>query len=361
LPKPRELSVLTPSLINDLRECGLRIAFRLDSDFARFIRPTTFSLLGEAVHDLLEQAARGNTYGSIAKVEDLRVTIETAWDSLVAAKLTKLQAAWPLAPVPLPPRWPGYQRAKTRTVRLAAERSPRRTIDREPRISTRKILVEAPLKHSAMPLRGRADRIEITEEGTHIVDFKSSSDYGETVREDHRRQLLLYALMWESQHGDWPFRLSIQTLDGRQLSVDVDPQEAHATASEAMMALSSYNNSVKHLSDPERLAKPSADTCRYCSFRVTCPAYFSALNPTWAYWAKSVRGRITALTPVSNDHVVISLAPLQSDIEMPPAVLRLVSVPETFTSAVGAEISVVDACPSPRSTDLSVAWTTQLA
>jgi hypothetical protein len=49
--------------------------------------------------------------------------------------------------------------------------------------------VELALEARDLGVKGRVDRVEITNTGVHLVDLKSSWAYGDEIHEGHRLQL----------------------------------------------------------------------------------------------------------------------------------------------------------------------------
>jgi RecB family exonuclease len=353
------LAVLTPSLFAELRQCRLRVAYRLDSGFGTFRRPTPFSVLGDISHALVERVERGEF--DLAGPDQVRDRLEAAWDGLVRGKYQQLLAAWRLAPVPPPERWPRYQLTKVRLLRFLARTVARRA-ERcpSPEPGVAKVLVERTLEPPGIPLRGRVDRVELDDAGVHIVDIKTSSEYGDEIRDEHRRQLLLYAAMWQRTTGQWPRLASIQTPEGRRLSFSVDPDEAEALLSEVLSEVEAYNRAVQRTTTPAELASPSAESCRYCPYRGVCSPFFQALTSEWGWWLKSMVG---TLTDIAGDGelraLTMKLEASNFDPRSGPSA-RVLGVPCELLPARGVKIAIVDGCPTPQVGEVAVSWSTQL-
>jgi hypothetical protein len=220
--------------------------------------------------------------------------------------------------------------------------------------------VEEPLAPSGMPLRGRVDRVEIDSSGVHIVDIKTGWEYGDELREEHRDQLLLYAAMWQRTTGEWPRLASIQATDGRRLSFNVVPSEAEGVVDEALAALQRYNDAVRQGSEPSALASPSGGSCRHCPYRGVCGPFFQALTPEWGWWLKSIVGTMVGATGESQQRA-LTMRVEASNLDVPcGSSVHVLAVPHEVVPMLGAQIAIVDACPTPQGAEVRATWSTQL-
>jgi RecB family exonuclease len=315
-------------------------------------------VLGDISHELAERVGRGE-FDSLPR-DRVREALEAVWDGLVRTKHQLLLEVWRLAPIPPPERWPGYQLTRVRLLRSLAQALTRRGERRptfEPRVAN--VLVERKLEPPGMPLRGRVDRVEINDAGVHLVDIKTGWD-GDEVREEHRQQLLLYAAMWRQITSEWPRLASIQAADGRRVSFTVDPDEADAVAAEAVAALEAYNRTVQRNVSPSELASPSAQSCRYCPYRGICSPFFQALTPDWGWWLKSLAGTLTDVTGDAEQRALTIRIEASNFDTQSGSSAHVLAVPCEVVPTLGAQIAIIDACPTPQVAEVRVTWSTQL-
>jgi RecB family exonuclease len=334
----------------------LRVAYRLDKKFSALRRPNPFSALGDASHELTERVERGE-FDSLSQ-EQLRGALEKAWEELIASKYVLVRDAWPIAPIPTPDRWPGYQRTRVRLLKSLAHARRGRVSSAE--TAAARVLVEKWLEPPGIPLRGRADRVEIAADGVHIVDLKSSWEYGSELHQDHRRQLLLYAAMWQRLNGEWPHSASVETADGRRLSMRVDVAEAEALVDQAVAAFNDYNAAVRSGIAADTLASPSPESCRHCSYRAVCGPFFETISASWGWWLKSVLGTVNGINGSDSGRCALTIAATASNLDETHADVRVIGVPSALAPPPGSTVSVVDACPRPERRELGVSWSTQL-
>jgi hypothetical protein len=202
--------------------------------------------------------------------------------------------------------------------------------------------------------------VEINDTGVHIIDIKTGWEYGDEVREEHRQQLLLYAAMWRRITGEWPRLASIQATDGRRLTFTVNPDEAEAVAAEAVAALEAYNGAVERNVPPSALASPSAESCRYCPYRGICSPFFQALSPEWGWWLKSVAGILTDVTGDTEQRALTMRIEASNFDTQSGSSVHVLAVPFEAVPTVGAQIAIIDACPTPQVAEVRVSWSTQL-
>ena len=133
-------------------------------------------------------------------------------------------------------------------------------------------------------LVGKADVI-IRGERPRIEDYKTGSIYNandpEEVKEQYRRQMLLYAVLEHEDTGTWPVTATLIPIEGDPLEIAIDPQEATRAAEEALAGLSAYNTAVESGVEPVAMAAPSQDVCRFCSFAIDCPALWMTVDTSW--------------------------------------------------------------------------------
>lgn len=141
--------------------------------------------------------------------------------------------------------------------------------------------VEVPVASTDGLFRGRVDRAEHLQEGTRLVDYKSS------VRDDlpgrYQRQLQLYSLMWHDTRGEWPVEGEVVyplTSSAHRISVDPNSSQAVADEYRALISWLRQEPSVDNLAIP-------GDTCKVCEFRPWC-------RPFWR-WQAAERNHAAAL------------------------------------------------------------------
>jgi len=117
-------------------------------------------------------------------------------------------------------------------------------------------------------VRGRWDRVDETEDGPVIIDYKSSD-----VREHDRAaaraaeslQLKLYSLGWREMFGRLPARVELRFLEsgvvGHHIPTDTDAMEA----AEAVKAAAAGIRARRFT------ATPSYQACRFCAYDPICP------------------------------------------------------------------------------------------
>jgi hypothetical protein len=349
-PKPSSLERVSPSLAEDLRGCELRVAFRGDSRFAPLRRPRPGAALGVVVHDLAERVARGE-FDDVGE-QALAGVLTSAWEDAVAEQAAALARAWAPGHPPEPTRWPGYALARVRCLRRLKEQVAERAAHggRAPAPQA-ELWVEAPDE----PIGGRIDRVERTVAGVEIVDIKSGWTVSDELRPAHRRQLLIYAYLWHARHGEWPVAASIQLLDGTRITLEVDPQEAIAAASEALTLMRGYNARVENGATAEELSQPGAETCLHCDFKAVCSPFFEALSPDWTWYRKALLGEVAG-THGDDQLVVLELVISRSNLAESPSRARVIAVPAQLGAVAGTAVAAVDLLPAQRPTDARYAW-----
>ncbi len=277
LPKPRAISLewITPSLANDLLDCPYRVAWQLDPTYRALHRPNTYSELGVIAHGVIEDAAHGMFVGEAGAI---RSVIEQRWDERAKRAEEDLSRAWEPATIPSREEWPGYHLTKVRITRQAASRSVR--LER-PSPAVTASAVESPLTDDDAMLRGRPDRVEGPHDARRIVDVKSGL-HQTSPSPPQLRQLMLYGHLVETTTDDHVAEIVIEDASGKRWTQGFDREATTSLVAQVRQELESFNAATRDGSIATH-ATPSADGCRWCSFRVVCSSYWSELDTTWGH------------------------------------------------------------------------------
>lgn len=137
------------------------------------------------------------------------------------------------------------------------------------RLQQERVLTEQEFRHPRLPFMGIVDLVGRQAGGTVIVDFKTGK-----LKEEHRNQLLGYALLWWRVTGDLPSAISVLATDqtwreavGR-LMLERWEARLKARIEEAAGRVASQEVIIgKH--------------CRYCSQRLKCDPWWRDDRPAW--------------------------------------------------------------------------------
>jgi DNA helicase-2/ATP-dependent DNA helicase PcrA len=117
-------------------------------------------------------------------------------------------------------------------------------------------------------VRGRWDRVDETEHGAVIVDYKSS-DVREPGHAEERAadslQLRIYALAWREMFGRLPARVELRFLESGVVGRHA-PTEADTEAALAAVRATGTGIRARRFT-----ATPSYQACRYCAYSQICP------------------------------------------------------------------------------------------
>lgn len=272
-PEPNTPELLSPTAINDLFDCPLRAAYRFDSSFTPLRLPSPASSLGRATHGVLEALAKGLLAGA-GTTEEARSRIEAEWDRQIAIGTEDLQSHWSPTEVPDPPDWPGYHLTRARLLKRA------RPGYAGPSTASRtRVVTETLLSDGSVGIKGKPDRIEGPEGDRCVVDFKSGLRQDEPTRAQ-RRQLLLYAHLVEVEEGELPRSVAVENPVGMRWSEQVKRDELDellAEISRRRQLLSQPGSAIAEV------AQADEETCRWCDYRLVCPAYWDALEDDWEH------------------------------------------------------------------------------
>lgn len=116
--------------------------------------------------------------------------------------------------------------------------------------------------------RGRIDRIEHRETGTHLVDYKSA--LRDDLPDRYTRQVQLYAKLWQETRGSWPTSAEVvYPLANRSFPIVIDPEQCDQVVAEARDMV--YR--LEKTKDVAKLSQPG-DVCKVCEFRPWCKPFW---------------------------------------------------------------------------------------
>jgi DNA helicase-2/ATP-dependent DNA helicase PcrA len=246
--------------VDDYQTCPLK--YRYVHVLRIPIRRHHTVVYGETLHRVVEHYLRRRAAGLYTPLEDLLETYDREW------------------------RNEGFLTWAHETARRDAGREAiRRFWHEEEASGTRPSFVEREFRVSLsdpagpIQVRGRWDRVDETDEGSIIVDYKSS-DVREVERADERAedslQLQIYALVWQemkraeaggdrAQSGHLPVRVELRFLGsgvvGRHVPTDED----------VVVALAAVRDAAQGIRARRFTATPSYQACRYCAYSQICP------------------------------------------------------------------------------------------
>ena len=345
-------SVTSPSAFEVMRGCMYRSGLERDPLYNKDRFPSPQIVIGNATHKLKEIAARGDLNG--LSQADRKSAAANLWEEEIT-KGRETMVALALGDAPQPEGWPNYQKHRIYAIK-DLELSTVAHGFADPDFSANP---EVPLKAHDGALIGRVDLVRETAEGTEIIDYKTgelaepeSEAAGEPrLKSGYRRQLLLYAYLYNAQFGVWPVKVAAQNANGsRSFSFSPDHSEAESLASEALELLKRYNQDAVART---LQANPSQDGCRFCPFKAACPSFFDTANEDWDLGGRfSVRGKVASM---SHGTRLVTLEAAVGNARL--GTVHIGRIPEDFFEhrSVGDTVSFADLAGDPDQ-GLSFLW-----
>lgn len=303
-PALADLQRVSVTEVDALFSCPLQLAYRRSGRGKR--RSTPWARLGTVCHGVLESAARGEL-GDVDDEFDDRYA--QMWDQAVEEQ-EKLAAEGGERELYGPAtRWPTYatKRAqlRRRVREIALEGQSWRGHDG--------VRIEARLEAPGEALYGYPDLI-VREPGPYrVVDYKSGvvtspaddDQEEEDLNPGYRRQVLLYAYLESLQKdGGRPVEGHVVPLAGDSIRFDITWPEVQALAAEVHRLIETAAKSVA-VAD---LARPSADSCRFCTYAARCPAFHASLNPALNLGSIAIIGSVLCAWADTSGRLTMDLA-----------------------------------------------------
>jgi DNA helicase-2/ATP-dependent DNA helicase PcrA len=235
--------------IDDYQTCPLK--YRYVHVLRVPIRRHHTVVYGETLHRVVEHYLRRRAASLYTSLEDLLETYDREWRN--EGFLTQ-----------------AHEEARREAGRAAIRRfwHEEETAGTRPTFVEREFGVSLPDPGGLTRVRGRWDRVDETEEGAVIIDYKSS-DVREVERAEERAedslQLQIYSLAWREMFGRLPARVELRFLEsgvtGGHVPTDADADTALAAVRAAAAGIRARRFA----------ATPSYRACRYCAYSQICP------------------------------------------------------------------------------------------
>jgi len=261
------LSRTSPSLAEDMRNCGLRAGLASAAGADRWVLHDPRSWLGIAFHRLMQLAAAGTPEGAL----------EDAWNTEITAAAQRATAHPLDRRFGRPEQWPAYYLMRQRALATSKDLAARRPRKGDSASGTARKASQSEHTYVARggKLIGRPDRLE----GDVVIEYKSSlpgaDDPESEATERYARQVRIYAAIIAEARGSWPTRGLIAGASGRRLEIEINPNACDAEADRAVAELDAWNDTLRKTSAPSDIASPSDDVCAWCRFQTICPAFWA--------------------------------------------------------------------------------------
>ena len=232
--------------INDYLDCPTRYRY---AHVIRIPTPASHQMAyGRALHAAVQAYHRHQLAGETMTLEALLAELDGAWESVGFLTRQHEEARRAAAREALERFWAEQQREPARPVAVEQEFSVLLGRDR---------------------VRGRYDRVDREPDGRVVItDYKSSDvrDPATAARRSRESlQLSIYALAYESQHGQLPDELALHFLESGMVGRSVPASKRLAKAAEQVAAVSDGVRAG------DFAPNPSPMRCGSCPFREICP------------------------------------------------------------------------------------------
>jgi len=280
-----EIRATSPTLAETMRTCLLRAGLSRASGSSKFVLGNPKAWLGTAYHEVLEKIVEIDL-----NQESLDGAVERLWDLAIAAQQQRADAHVLDRRFGSPTTWPGYHVARASVLLRAGELSaaPASAVapaPQEPRTGLAGTIREQEFTAFGGRLLGRPDVIRASE----VVDYKSgaivehdAATETNVVKAAYVRQLRIYGYLVKQKLGWWPRRGVLLPLGGAGVEVQLEPSDCEREASDAVALLDVYNGKVRSAAAPREFASPSPESCRWCAYKLVCPAFWQSASPAWS-------------------------------------------------------------------------------
>ena len=203
--------------------------------------PSPHQLLGQVIHAVLESGARSMMDGEVSNLETLVSDFEGRWGKVRLADPDQKERM-------------GQRGAELLDKYMIMQAK----LDGFPAVLEKFFEIEL----SSAKLTGRIDRVDKTETGLRVIDYKTGKK-GNKLDKD--LQLPIYSLACKELFGEYPSELMFMFLgDGAEYSMSSDPSSLDTVKAEIEQKVEAINSS-------DFSATPGKP-CRLCEYARICPA-----------------------------------------------------------------------------------------
>jgi hypothetical protein len=278
-----EIKATSHSLAELMRACPLRAGLSRCRAVSAFVLGNPKGWLGTAYHEVLEKIGRAD-FDPASK----QSYVDQLWDAAIAKQHTRAMAHPLDRRFGAPLTWPGYYLAKSavhlRANELDARAAPV-TGGNESASSNVAAIREEEFTAYNGKLRGWPDVVQATE----IIDYKTGTlvefddtTQTEVVKAAYVRQLRIYGYLVHEALGRWPPRGILLPIVGAGVQVALESAECEREATEAVALLDAYNAALHASSRAQDLASAAPTSCKWCPFKMICPAFWQNATPAWS-------------------------------------------------------------------------------
>lgn len=282
-----KIRATSPTLSEVMRSCMLRAGLSQVSASSNFVLGNPKGWLGSAYHEVLEKVANVD----LGK-ETLDDAVERLWNEAIASQHQRASNHLLDRRFGPPTTWPGYHMARAsvrlRALEIAAASVPVPVTT--PSLAAASVGVSTAIREQEFAaysgrLVGRPDVIRLGE----IMDYKSGEileydgdTHPEVIKASYIRQLRIYGYLVKEVFGWWPKRGLLLPLAGEGVEVALEPAECEHEAREAVALLDRYNANIRAKIPPSGFASPSPSACKWCPYKLVCPAFWKSASPAWS-------------------------------------------------------------------------------
>lgn len=270
-----------PGIIEIMRSCPLRVRFDATSGYEP--RMGFAARIGTALHKVLQSLNQNQiiaaTESEVAEEARHRFKVEMARQKEEALTHPR-EKFLPQDPARMAKAEDACMMEALRIFRTGAmyPRRPRGSYPtnsssiREPAHTYRPVEVEIPVRSKNGLFAGRIDRVEHSDDGTRLFDYKSA--LRDDLPERYERQLQLYAYLWHEERGEWPVEAHVYyPLLGTLHSVNINQEICKKVAFASEKVIQDFRQETS----ASNCARPG-DVCKVCEYRPWC-------KPFWKYQA----------------------------------------------------------------------------
>ncbi|WML48485.1 PD-(D/E)XK nuclease family protein [Neobacillus sp. PS3-34] len=306
IPNLDKLKYITPSIYLSFSGCLLKNYLISRSEYQRFIYRQPKTLIGIVSHEIIEKINKGhfdhlNNNEIELKIKDLYFE---GCSSLLKQSLFKY--SWQTIE-----EWPGFylrlSRLKILAKRLVASRSAHIPV------ASNLTLVETNIEIFDGKLKGRPDRIYVSNNKIVIEDYKTGKIFDESgnIFSTITSQMLIYSFVCSIVYQSENVIYRVINTDNQIYEETVNLDIAEQEALKALRALELINNKIDETECDNifYLASPSKVQCGNCPFKFMCkPFWDSGIKDELSCNSFHIKGKLIGINIIDDNYELVILS-----------------------------------------------------
>jgi CRISPR/Cas system-associated exonuclease Cas4 (RecB family) len=286
-PASSQIQSLSPYQLKAFKECPKKLSYSLDPVFNHIKNFSTFSSLGNIVHQILSESFERLV--TEPNSNQRKEWFNNYWKKCEDSELNSLKSQLPFANIPKPHTWPKYQLIKgsceRKVVGFPKIKSGKDRIRTESNIDSGAYSFhEKYFEDSVLGFKGKPDLISKNSTGYTLIDYKTGM-MDENRLHDVTSQLHFYKVLVEIGLSIKITELQIDIINQDVIVIPISMPLIEDLKKSVRSALTSIN-------EGKVAAIVSKESCTYCVYKGVCKDFWNERDKFEGIYPLAISGEV---------------------------------------------------------------------